>query len=581
MSVDEFRSRVEQPFLALPMESTWWVFAGAAVLGYGMVWMAWRMVSRQGELYWRGPVALLLLAIFVLLGHIWTHQWAMDAGPSIAWEILGQEWQRWSLMAGVGVVAFIGAERWVWPALRYRIMRWSRPLTATDIQLPPADASQAGTWYLPPSRCRDVRRVYRPRRGLLVGLGRYDRPIWWPSSAERPHVHLIGQTGAGKGVWLQSWAWQLADQGQTVIMIDPKGDTWMPRVLHAAAEAAGLPYTYVDLRAPHAQMNLLARLQPRQLEHVMEAGLGVYRTGSEADVYRGQERHAMVQAVRDWRPGQPVSDWYREVVSAQGTDAKEWAAKVWELARVAAICGDTDAEPIADAIDAGGIVYVRGELGVGSVQYAVRCLTRYVMLMARERERDGRRPVTLVLDEAAESLTAPALDALTQARDWGLHLVLAHTSLGDYDQPHIGASYRRVLETIAANCALRMAYRVAPDDAQWISAQAGECREHREMIETQITAGAAHSLRGSGRRLMESDRPYLPAGITAQLPPGLALAMGVPDMPPAVQARVVPIRIDTEPPEARQTASHPYTDPDGSPIDDREPDEPDTPSPIG
>src|SRR5699024_2886020 len=147
--------------------------------------------------------------------------------------------------------------------------------------------------------------------------------VRWPPGAERPHVHLIGQTGAGKGVWLQSWAWQAAAAGEAVILVDPKGDTWMPRVLHAAAEAAGGPYTYLDLRAEHAQANLTAKLDGTQLERVLEAGFGLYRTGGEADVWRGLERRAMAEAVEQWTAGQPISSWYRSVIASQAGDAKE------------------------------------------------------------------------------------------------------------------------------------------------------------------------------------------------------------------------------------------------------------------
>jgi len=429
-------------------------------------------------------------------------------------------------------------------------------------ELPPSDVRDAGGWWLERSQVEDIRTVFDQHQGPLIGLARKDRPVWWPPGAERPHVHLIGQTGAGKGVWLQSWAWQAAAAGEAVILIDPKGDTWMPRVLHAAAEAAGVPYTYLDLRAGHAQANLAARLDRAQLERVLEAGFGLYRTGGEADVWRGLERRAMAEAVEQWATGQSISSWYRSVIASQAADAKEWAGRAWELARVPAINGDTDHEPIADAIDRGGVVYVRGDLGVGSVQYAVRCLTRYVMLLARDRDRGAaRRPVSLILDEAAESLSLPAVEAFTQARDWGLHLVLAHTSLGDFDAPHIGASYRKVLETIAANCGLKMVFKLSADDAAWISQQIGTIQEYRESFTESESDGFRGVSSTSSRNFSQHERPFLPPGLIAAVPAGVGFAVGVPGEAPAQQVNVLPVVVGDEPAAATETRRFEYQPP--------------------
>ncbi len=479
----------------------------------------------------------------------------------------------WLLLAAIGFVLYLTYARYLSPAIADARLRSARKMPAkTQDIVPPQDPGDAKQYWLPPRRQPvDPRSHFRAGR-RLVGLTRADHPIYWPADVDHPeHIHVVAQTGAGKGRWLGVWLWQCLADGDAVVVNDPKGDDWLPHVLHEAARQFGVPYTFLDLRQRDgAAGNLLAHLEPHQVEEVLEASLSLYRTGTNADVYRGMERAAMEDAVAAWRPGQSLSSWYRDAIAHQAEDAKEWAAKARELSRVATICGDTDYEPIWDAIHNGGVVYVLGNMSSGHVGFAMRAITRYVMLVCESRA-DRGRAVQLVLDECYRSLSLPALDALTAARAWNLHLTMAHTDMSDLlALAREGMEYRHITGLLSTNCPLSIVGRLSADGAEWASKRFGIKSDYREMLETELTAGWAESVKTEGgRRLMQTERPLISEGIIENLPKYQVLAHGVParPIPPLLHSDFIPVAPRAE--AVRSSNEFTYTPPvqRGAPID--------------
>src|SRR5699024_9679857 len=221
--------------------------------------------------------------------------WVLDHGLS------------WLILTAIGFVLYLTYARYLSPAIADARLRSARKLPEKTVDIvPPQDPSDAQHYWLKPRKHpADPRAHFRPGR-RLVGTSRAGQPIYWPTDVDHPeHVHVVAQTGSGKGRWLGRWLWQCMAEDEAVIVNDPKSDDWLPHVVHEAAEKIGVPYTFLDLRQrDRAGGNLLAHLEPHQVEEVLEASLSLYRTGTNADVYRGMERAAMEDAVDAWTPGQ-------------------------------------------------------------------------------------------------------------------------------------------------------------------------------------------------------------------------------------------------------------------------------------
>jgi len=72
-------------------------------------------------------------------------------------------------------------------------------------------------------------------------------------------------------------------------------------------------------------------------------------------------------------------------------------------------------------------------------------------------------------------LSRPALEGLGAARDKGMHLILAHQSLGDLRDCPADLDAEAVVDGVVENCRLRVAYRVInPETAEWLAAMSGE-----------------------------------------------------------------------------------------------------------
>ncbi len=70
-----------------------------------------------------------------------------------------------------------------------------------------------------------------PRQGRpRIPLGTYGPPLlrrtlWLPLEEAKTHVHVIGKSGSGKSRWLVGWLRALIHAGQSVVFLDPHGDT--------------------------------------------------------------------------------------------------------------------------------------------------------------------------------------------------------------------------------------------------------------------------------------------------------------------------------------------------------------------
>ena len=327
--------------------------------------------------------------------------------------------------------------------------------------------------------------VYDPRRyyrsgDYFVGLDEHGQPIYIPYEIwSACHTQHKGATRTGKGVSGGGLAAQGIAMGDSVIVLDPKGDKWLPHVLRTAAREAGVKFHVLDLRPDKPpQFNILSGVKTDELEQLLNAGLGLEETGNPgSDYYRKIDRRTMLRAV-DLVKGLDISmpelcAMVRAEWEELEKDNSGFLLSLEEISRLPCLHtrGGLDLEA---AINAGDVIYVVGDmLNTRVVKLQKMVLLRLLQLVNRREDSDGHRLVTIHLDEFKYFLSRIALNALGTVLHKGCNVVLSHQTDGDL-RAGTGIDPEEVIGVVQANAQIRIFFRQdLPDDAARTAAMTG------------------------------------------------------------------------------------------------------------
>lgn len=459
--------------------------------------------------------------------------------PALAWlarvDVSMPQWQGIAHAVGTvaGVLSFL-----VW--LRFGqpwVNRLSHKLTRrtalernrrTDVREIGAHLPEAGQDYDPR---RYLEKDPRRGKGLFLGLNEQKRPVYVPYEQWRKsHVQVIGTTGAGKGVASAVLLSQALRAGEAVFVLDPKDDEWAPHVLRAEAERAGVPFYLVDLRRDVPQLDLLAEMLPEQLEELFISGFSLAEKGEAADFYRIGDRKAARNVAALVAEG--MRDLHQIALDKRTRSLHDSAAgflgKLEELALLTAINAPGGLN-LADTMRDGGCVYVIGSMRNSRVIMAQRMLFVRLLQLVETRDRVAGpvRPVCVFLDEVKYHLSRPALEGLGAARDKGMHLILAHQSLGDLRDCPADLDAEAVVGAVVENCGLRVAYRVKnPETAEWLAAMSGEILVDDETRRVERNA-AGSEVMDHERTVRQATRYLVDVNMLLNLPDRSAVLYGV------------------------------------------------------
>lgn len=444
----------------------------------------------------------------------------------------------WHLAAhGAGLVAGVIGRmawmRWVMPTLNRGAHRMTRKSSLernrrTDVRQIQHHLPQSSKAFQPEKWIAEDPR----KKGMFIGLNEKKRPVFIPYQTwKSSHVQVIGTTGAGKGVASAVLLAQALRAGEGVFVLDPKNDEWAPHVLRQAAEEAGVPFHLIDLNRDQAQLDLLADLSAAQLEELFNAGFSLAEKGEAADFYRIGDRKAARAAAQLLDSGfRDLRALGREALSAGDIDAKEakgFLGKLEELALLPAINAGGGLN-LANTVADGGCVYIIGSMRNPRVVMAQRMLFVRLLQIVETRDRVAGpvRPVCVFLDEVKYHLSRPALEGLGAARDKGMHLILAHQSLGDLRDCPADLDPDAVVGAVVENCALRLAYRVRnPETAVWLAEMSGEILVDDEIRKIDRNAGGAE-LMEYDRTVRQATRYLIDQNMLLNLPDRVAVLYG-------------------------------------------------------
>ncbi|MDI6751137.1 MAG: type IV secretory system conjugative DNA transfer family protein [Rhodocyclaceae bacterium] len=390
----------------------------------------------------------------------------------------------------------------------------------------------------------DPGRYMSRKDGVFVGLDEDRRPVKVDLETWRlSHVLLSGRTRAGKGVAAQILLSQAVAQRELVVVLDPKGDEWLPHVLHAAAARSGVPYRFVDLRDPTPQLSLFSNATEAEIETVLIAGFSLSEKGEAADFYRLADRKAAREAAARLATGKPPG----VVLAEMGEDwlarAAGFHALFLELVNLRAVCGATD---WLDMAQAGGVWYVVGDALNPAITRVQRMIAVRLLLLAKRLHEQGeQRQVCLFADEFKWHISRPFMAALGMAAGWGLHCVLAFQSLQDLADCPADLDKEAVRGAVMENCAIQLSYAVKdPETAEWLARSTGKIQVDDEMRRVERNLALSETVLPE-RTIRQSERYFIDENMFLMLPKACAVLTA-----PGQLARFVftsPVKVEKDP----------------------------------
>ena len=360
------------------------------------------------------------------------------------------------------------------------------------------------------------------KRGVFMGLGTDGRPVHIPLSDARKHLQLLGETRNGKTVAATVLLAQCALLEETVLVLDPKADKHAPRVLKAAADRAGVPFVYIDLRPDQPpQFSPLSGASPSEVEELLISCFDLASKGTDADVYRVEDRAAARKLARTGATS------FAEMVAIGINDESITdARKFWEdLQELAAhpVIQTREGWRLDEWIGRPAVVYIAGSTRHdNTVRLQKLVLLRLLQLIDRYGAADDANWSALFIDEFKYLLSPGALRALGTIGDRNCHLLIAHQSLGDL-RDAAGLDSDAVYGAVVVNTGLKLFYKTNdPDTATWGAQLSGQIPTFTESISKSPASASPGAYQ-------ERTRPLIDENMLLALPPltGMLYGSGV------------------------------------------------------
>ena len=327
-------------------------------------------------------------------------------------------------------------------------------------------------------------RRYKPP--FSFGVGPHDRLM---------HVLLVGQTGTGKSTLMHNMAVQDAQHRHGWCLIDPHGD--LAAAVHRSLPAShhywsladpACPYGFNPLKhvsahyRPLVASGLLEALKKQwpdawgpRMEHLLRYALLALLEQPQADLrdimklftFKGFQRQVS-ETITDpqvrhfWKYEYPAMNYQSSADGVQSVANKLGAFLAHPQVRTA-LCEPKEPLRFRSLMDTGQVLVVnlaKGQLGADVANIMGGLITTTVMLAAFSRHSlpaCARRPFFLYADEYPSFTTTAFANLLSEARKYGLGLVLA--------QQHVTQSETEVREAILGNVGTMVVFRVGAMDA--------------------------------------------------------------------------------------------------------------------
>lgn len=385
------------------------------------------------------------------------------------------------------------------------------------------------------------------RKGIFLGLGENNEPVYVSLSEARHHLQALGATRMGKNVAVVLMVAQFAALGECVVCFLPKSDQHMPRVLNFVAERLGHTLTFLDLSQELPQLNPFLHASPREKEEGLTQIFDLIEHSDNSDVYKLLERAAARMVAR--LNAKSLPDLFVQASAipevTKSTRFYEALKELCELPPVQTAEGVNLERVIAEP----GIVCIIGSVRhEPTIRLLQLLLLRVVQIIEQKVDRESPTWTTLFLDEFKYCLCSAALAALGTIADKHRSLALAHQTLGDLKASR-GLPAESVVSAVLDNTNTKLIFRVNDHQtAKWVEDLCGTVPTHAESIPmTQQDEG------GSWR---EISGPLFSANVVKALPRLHAILYGL-GIPRIIRFGYLPLGDYPKPIEAPRVAPPP------------------------
>lgn len=356
-----------------------------------------------------------------------------------------------------------------------------------------------------------------PREGILLGLSEYrghTYEIRMKDSDRRRHMYIIGKSGGGKSVLQKSLIKQDIANGKGVCVIDPHGDLAEECLEFVPKERAEdvIFFNPSDFERPIG-LNMLEfdPSQPYQKTFAVEEMLKIFDQlydlkSTGGPMFEQYMRNAMMLIMDDPESGCTLLDapkvlsdenfrkykiskcktptvrdfWTKEAQKAGG-EASLANMVPYITSKLTPFIANDFIRPVISqqksafnfrqAMDEGKLIFCslnKGKLGDISA-YLVGMIVIGKILMAALSRADmdpsKRKDFYLYIDEFQNFLTDSITAILSEARKYGLNLIIAHQFIGQLTRK---GGDTQIRDAIFGNVGTMISFRVGPDDAEFL-----------------------------------------------------------------------------------------------------------------
>ena len=317
------------------------------------------------------------------------------------------------------------------------------------------------------------------------------------------HIYIVGKTGTGKSTLVENMAISDIGRGKGLALVDPHGDV-AEDVLHFVPKRRIEDVIYfnpADLERPIA-FNPLERVDPDyrylvasgiisvfkkiwaefwgpRLEHILRHSLltllecprstllDVPRLLTDRDFRRRVLTGVRDQQVREFwfLEFEKYSAWFRsQAISPILNKMGQFLTSI-PLRNIVGQRENTF--DLRRVMDEGRILILnlaKGKIGEDSSSLLGAMMVTQIQLAALSRTdlpEAKRRPFYLYVDEIHNFLTLSFADVLSEARKYGLHLILAHQYIEQLED--------KIRAAIFGNVGTIISFRVGPEDAKYLA----------------------------------------------------------------------------------------------------------------
>lgn len=371
--------------------------------------------------------------------------------------------------------------------------------------------------FLPKSQGPFNPEDYYEKGMFFLGLEN-QRPIYL--TGRIPHIQVMGTTGSGKTVFIQSFCNQWLLNGGSLVCGDPKFDEFLIFALKKGAKAAGVPCHILDLNSDVRQINFLHGATTRQISSLLESAMGLERTGKASDFYKAKDRKMAKDIAKLVREGDTFESLYREHSKMMLKRAENFEQLFSELADLLAINAPLGI-PLKEIVNSGGVIYMYGSMDAQDIKMAQKMMLIRVKQIAEERDRIKETPknILFVCDEAQNFVSRTFLDAFGAARDKKLTMLLAHQSVSDFKDNESGLDGQATFDRVFENTALKLIYRLqSPDTARVFIEKSCDILVDEEVREVDKSFSLVESTSGGKRVIRQTERPRFDKNMILNLP---------------------------------------------------------------